>query len=96
MLERGKFIVDTGSTSRPWHHEDAVGQIVGFDDIAKLLARGLFDLSDEQLANCDEWSQRLELVVEASDAGISNPLSDKIDIVRQFMTVTLNRALEVE
>lgn len=97
VLDRGKLVVGTGSTNPPWHYEDADGQLVGFDiEMAKLLARGLFDLSDEQLANRDEWSQRLEFVVEASDARIPNLLSDKIDIVCQFMTVTPQRALEVE
>jgi polar amino acid transport system substrate-binding protein len=97
VLDRGKLVVGTGSTNPPWHYEDADGQLVGFDiEMAKLLARGLFDLTDEQLANRDEWSQRLEFVVEASDARIPNLVSDKIDIVCQFMTVTPDRALEVE
>lgn len=97
VLERGKLVVGTGATNPPWHYEDADGQIVGFDiEMAKLLARGLFELTDEQLANRDEWSQRLEIVVEAADARIPNLLSDKIDIVCQFMTVTALRAQQVE
>lgn len=97
VLDRGKLIVGTGSTNPPWHYEDADGQLVGFDiEMAKLLARGLFELTDEQLANRDEWSQKLEFVVEASDARIPNLLTDKIDIVCQFMTVTPQRALQVE
>lgn len=97
VLERGKLVVGTGSTNPPWHYEDADGQLIGFDiDMAKLLARGLFELTDEQLANRDEWSQRLEFVVEAADARIPNLVSDKIDIVCQFMTVTPLRAQQVE
>jgi polar amino acid transport system substrate-binding protein len=97
VLERGRLIVGTGATNPPWHYEDADGQIIGFDvDMAKLLARGLFQLTDEQLANRDEWSQKLEIVVEASDARIPNLVSDKVDIVCQFMTVTALRAQEVE
>jgi polar amino acid transport system substrate-binding protein len=97
VLERGRLIVGTGATNPPWHYEDADGQLIGFDiEIAKLLARGLFNLTDEQLANRDEWSQRLEIVVQASDARIPNLVTDKIDIVCQFMTVTPGRALEVE
>lgn len=97
VLERGRLIVGTGATNPPWHYEDADGQLIGFDiEMAKLLARGLFELTDEQLANRDEWSQRLELVVEASDARIPNLLSDKVDIVSQFMTVTPQRAQQVE
>ena len=97
VLDRGKLIVGTGATNPPWHYEDADGQLVGMDiDMAKLFARGLFQLTDEQLANRDEWSQRLELVVEAPDARIPNLLSDKIDVVCQFMTVNPLRAQEVE
>lgn len=97
ILDRGKLVVGTGSTNPPWHYEDENGQLVGFDiDMAKLLARGLFALTDEQLANRDEWSQKLEFVVEASDARIPNLVADKVDIVCQFMTVTPARALEVE
>ena len=97
ILDRGKLIVGTGSTNPPWHYEDADGQLIGFDlDMAKLLARGLFELTDDQLANRDEWSQRLEFVVEAADARIPNLVSDKIDIVCQFMTITPLRAQQVE
>jgi polar amino acid transport system substrate-binding protein len=97
VLDRGKLIVGTGATNPPWHYEDADGQIVGFDvEMAKLLARGLFDLEDAQLANRDEWSQKLEIVVEAADARIPNLLTDKVDIVCQFMTVTPQRARQVE
>jgi polar amino acid transport system substrate-binding protein len=97
VIDRGRLVVGTGSTNPPWHYEDAEGQLVGFDiDMAKLLARGLFDLTPEQLENREEWSQRLELVVEASDARIPNLVSDKIDIVCQFMTITPARAREVE
>lgn len=97
VLDRGKLVVGTGSTNPPWHYEDADGQLVGFDiEMAKLLARGLFELTDEQLADRNEWSKYLEFVVEASDARIPNLLSDKIDIVCQFMTVTPLRAQQVE
>ena len=97
VLDRGKLVVGTGSTNPPWHYEDENGALVGFDiDMAKLLARGLFGLSDEQLANPEEMSKYLEFVVEASDARIPNVTSDKVDVVCQFMTVTPARALEVE
>lgn len=97
VLDRGRLIVGTGATNPPWHYEDADGQLVGFDiDMAKFLARGLFELTDEQLANRDEWSQRLELVVEAPDARIPNLVADKVDIVCQFMTVNPLRAQQVE
>ena len=54
VLERGRLIVGTGSTNPPWHYEDADGQLFGSDlDIAKLVARGVFELTVEQLANRD-------------------------------------------
>jgi len=97
VLDRGKLVVGTGSTNPPWHYEDAEGQLIGFDiEMAKLLAKGLFELTDEQLADRNEWSKYLEFVVEASDARIPNLLSDKIDIVCQFMTITPLRAQQVE
>ncbi len=97
VLDRGKLVVGTGSTNPPWHYEDAEGQLVGFDiDMAKMLAHGLFELTEEQLADRNEWSKYLEFVVEASDARIPNLLSDKIDIVCQFMTITPLRAQQVE
>jgi polar amino acid transport system substrate-binding protein len=97
VIDRGKLIVGTGATNPPWHYEDADGQLIGMDiDMAKLFASGLFQLTAEQLANRDEWSQRLEFVVEAPDARIPNLLADKIDIVCQFMTVNPLRAQQVE
>jgi polar amino acid transport system substrate-binding protein len=97
VLDRGRLIVGTGATNPPWHYEDDDGQLVGFDiEMAKLLAHGLFDLTEEQLANRDEWSQYLEIVEEAADARIPNLLTDKVDIVCQFMTITPQRAREVE
>ena len=60
VLDRGKLVVGTGSTNPPWHYEDADGQLIGFDiEMAKLLARGLFELTDEQLADRNEWSKYL-------------------------------------
>jgi polar amino acid transport system substrate-binding protein len=97
VLDRGKLVVGTGSTNPPWHYEDAEGQLVGFDiEMAKMLAQGLFELTAEQMADRNEWSKYVEFVVEASDARIPNLLSDKIDIVCQFMTITPLRAQQVE
>ena len=44
ILARGYLIVGTGSTFAPWSFKDDSGSLVGFDiDIAKILAKGLFD-----------------------------------------------------
>jgi polar amino acid transport system substrate-binding protein len=97
VLDRGKLVVGTGSTNPPWHYEDENGNLVGFDiDMAKLLARGLFQVSDDDLKNADTMAKKVQFVVEAADARIPNLLSDKVDIVLQFMTVTALRAQQVE
>ena len=78
MLARGTLIVGTGSTNPPWHFVDESGKIVGFDvDIAKIVAKGLFD-----------DPEKIEFVTQASDARIPNIVTDKVDITCQFMTVT--------
>ncbi|MHA1572110.1 MAG: transporter substrate-binding domain-containing protein [Alphaproteobacteria bacterium] len=86
VLDRGHLIVGTGSTNAPWHFKDANGDLVGFDiDIAKLIAKGLF-----------EDSEKIEFVLQSSDARIPNLTTEKVDITCQFMTVTAGRAQQVE
>ncbi|MEZ5931151.1 MAG: transporter substrate-binding domain-containing protein [Alphaproteobacteria bacterium] len=86
VLDRGKLIVGTGSTNPPWHFQDADGNLVGFDvDIAKLVAKGLFD-----------DPEAIEFVQQSSDARIPNLVTDKVDLTCQFMTVTAGRAQQVE
>src|SRR5688572_31825513 len=53
-------------------------------DIAKIVAKGLFD-----------DPEKIEIVTQASDARIPNVLTDKVDITCQFMTVTAARAQQV-
>ena len=82
VLARGKLIVGTGNTNPPWHFVDADGKLVGYDiDIAKIVAKGLFD-----------DPEKVEFVIQASDARIPNVVTDKVDITCQFMTVTAARA----
>jgi polar amino acid transport system substrate-binding protein len=86
VLKRGKVIVGTGSTNPPWHFEDAQGNLMGFDiEMARLIAKGLFD-----------DPEKVEFVREASDARIPNLQTNQIDIVFQFMTVTAQRAQQVD
>jgi polar amino acid transport system substrate-binding protein len=86
VLERGHVIVGTGSTNPPWHFEDASGQLVGMDiDLAKLLAKGLFD-----------DPEKVEFVLGAADARIPNLVTDKVDVIFQFMTITPGRAQQAE
>ncbi|MFE1601345.1 transporter substrate-binding domain-containing protein [Methylobacterium sp. ID0610] len=86
IKERGKLIVGTGSTNPPWHFQDAGGNLVGMDiDLARLLAKSLFD-----------DPAKVEFVLQGSDARIPSLVTDKVDIVVQWMTVTPGRAQQVE
>ena len=65
-----------------WHFRDEAGNLAGFDiDIAKIVAKGLFD-----------DPEKVEFVIQASDARVPNVVTDKVDITCQFMTVTAARA----
>ena len=86
VLKRGKLVVGTGTTNPPWHFEDDSGNLTGMDiDMARLFAKGLFD-----------DPTKVEFVRQAADARIPNLLTNKIDIVAQFMTITPGRARQVE
>lgn len=86
IKERGRLIVGTGSTNPPWHFEDANGKLQGMDiDMARLLAKNLFDDPG-----------KVEFVLQGSDARIPSLITDKVDIVVQWMTVTAGRAQQVE
>ncbi len=85
VLARGKLVVGTGVGNPPWHFRDEAGNMAGFDvDVAKMVAKGLF--GDEN---------KVEFVNQASDARIPNIVTDKVDITCQFMTVTAERAQQV-
>jgi polar amino acid transport system substrate-binding protein len=85
ILSRGKLIVGTGVGNPPWHFKDEQGNMAGFDvDIAKIIAKGLF--GDDT---------KIELVTQASDARVPNIVTDKVDVTCQFMTVTAERAQQV-
>jgi polar amino acid transport system substrate-binding protein len=85
VLARGKLIVGTGTGNPPWHFRDEAGNMAGYDvDVAKIVAKGLF--GDEN---------KIEFVNQASDARIPNIVTDKVDITCQFMTVTAERAQQV-
>ncbi|WP_260954530.1 transporter substrate-binding domain-containing protein [Pseudomonas citri] len=85
VLQRGKLIVGTGSTNAPWHFQGADGKLQGFDiDIARMVAKGLFN-----------DPEKVEFVVQSSDARIPNLMTDKVDMSCQFITVTASRAQQV-
>lgn len=82
VLNRGHLIVGTGSTTPPWHYEDENGVLTGMDvDMGRILALGLFQDAD-----------KIEFVRQAPDARIPNIITNKVDVVIQFMTVSPERA----
>jgi polar amino acid transport system substrate-binding protein len=86
VLSRGRLIVGTGSTNPPWHFEDAAGKLTGMDiDLMHMMAKALFD-----------DASKVEFIRQASDARIPSLLTDRVDIVSQFMTVTPGRAQQIE
>jgi polar amino acid transport system substrate-binding protein len=85
VLDRGHVIVGTGTTTPPWHFEDENGQLTGMDiEMGHILANALFG-----------DPEKVEFVVQSADTRIPNLLSDKVDIVIQFMSVTAERAQQV-
>jgi polar amino acid transport system substrate-binding protein len=85
ILNRGKLLVGTGTGNPPWHFRNEAGDMAGFDvDIAKIVAKGMF--GDDT---------KIEFINQASDARIPNLVTDKVDITCQFMTVTAERAQQV-
>jgi len=85
ILDRGYLIAGTGSGNVPWHFVDETGELVGFDiEMARILADALFG-----------DPSKVEFVEGSSDSRIPNLLTDKVDIVIQFMTITGARAQQV-
>ncbi|WP_212525047.1 transporter substrate-binding domain-containing protein [Actibacterium sp. MT2.3-13A] len=86
VLDRGHLILGTGSTNPPWHFIDQENKLTGFDvDMGRLVAKALFGDPD-----------KIEYVQQSSDARIPNLVTDKVDLTCQFMTVTAERAQQVE
>jgi len=86
ILSRGHLVVGTGSTFAPWSFKDDSGNLVGFDiDIAKILAKGLFD-----------DATKVEFVDQGADARIPNLTTGKVDVTCQYLTVTASRAQHVD
>src|SRR5215213_10583582 len=85
VLDRGHVIVGTGTTTPPWHFEDEDGQLTGMDiEMGHILANALFG-----------DPEKVEFEVQSADTRIPNLLSDKVDIVIQFMSITAERAQQV-
>lgn len=86
VLDRGYLIMGTGSTNPPWHFIDENNALTGFDvDMGRLVAKALFGDPD-----------KIEYVQQSGDARIPNLATGKVDLTCQFMTVTAERAQQVE
>jgi polar amino acid transport system substrate-binding protein len=85
VIARGTLVVGTGTGNPPWHFRDEKGEMAGFDvDVARIVAKGVFG-----------DASKVEFVNQGSDARIPNIVTDKVDITCQFMTVTAERAQQV-
>lgn len=85
VLARGHLVLGTGSTNAPWHFKSADDKLQGFDvDMGRIIAKALFGDPD-----------KIEYVVQSSDARIPNITTGKVDVTCQFMTVTGERAQQV-
>lgn len=85
VLARGHLVMGTGSTNAPWHFKSVDDKLQGFDiDIGRIVAKALFGDPD-----------KIEFVIQSSDARIPNITTDKVDLTCQFMTVTGERAQQV-
>lgn len=85
VLARGHLVMGTGSTNAPWHFKSADDQLQGFDvDMGRIVAKALFGDPD-----------KIEYVIQSSDARIPNITTDKVDLTCQFMTVTGERAQQI-
>lgn len=86
VMERGHLIVGTGSTNAPWHFYDDDGELAGFDvEMAKILANSLFG-----------DPEAVEFVEQSSDERVPNLVNGNVDICFQFMTISAERAQQIE
>jgi len=86
VINRKMLLVGTGNGNPPWHFQDEKGQFAGFDiSLARMVAKALFN-----------DPAKVQFVIQAADARIPSLLTDKVDVVFQFMTVTPLRAQQVQ
>ncbi len=85
VVARGKLIVGVSSESPPFGFIDDHGELVGFDvDIAKLIARSLFD-----------GKENIEFVKQPFSARWANVNTNKVDMGIQLTTIYADRLLNV-
>ncbi|HLW48571.1 MAG TPA: transporter substrate-binding domain-containing protein [bacterium] len=85
-INRKTLVVGTGNGNPPWHFQNEKGEMAGFDiAMGRLIAKGLFN-----------DPTRAQFQIQSSAARIPSLLTDKVDIVFQFMTINSLRAQQVE
>ena len=85
VINRKTLLVGTGNGNPPWHFQNEKGEMVGFDiAMGRLIAKGLFN---------DPTKAQFQL--QSSASRIPSILTDKVDIVFQFMTINSLRAQQV-
>jgi polar amino acid transport system substrate-binding protein len=86
VLKRKMLLVGTGNGNPPWHFQDEKGEMMGFDiAMGRLVAKGLFN-----------DPSKVQFQIQSADARIPSILTDKVDVVFQFMTINALRAQQVE
>lgn len=86
VIKRRTLLVGTGNGNPPWHFQNEKGEMMGFDiAMGKLIAKALFN-----------DPSKAQFQIQSADARIPSILTDKVDIVFQFMTITSLRAQQVE
>ena len=86
VINRKTLLVGTGNGNPPWHFQDDNGNFAGFDiAMGRLLAMGLFNDPN-----------KAQFQIQGADARIPSLLTDKVDVVFQFMTITALRAQQVQ
>jgi polar amino acid transport system substrate-binding protein len=86
VIRRKTLLVGTGNGNPPWHFQNEKGDMMGFDiAMGRLLAKALFN-----------DSSKAQFQIQSADARIPSILTDKVDVVFQFMTINALRAQQVQ
>jgi len=86
VINRKTLNVGTGNGNPPWHFQNEKGEMAGFDiAMGRLIAKGLFNDPN-----------KAQFQIQSSAARIPSLLTDKVDIVFQFMTINSLRSQQVE
>jgi polar amino acid transport system substrate-binding protein len=86
VINRKTLLVGTGNGNPPWHFQNEKGEMAGFDiAMGRLIAKALFN-----------DPSKAQFQIQSSASRIPSLLTDKVDLVFQFMTINALRAQQVE